>query len=747
MTRPTSHRCFTRTSTPLFLLTLILSLALPQAAVSLDTRTERPRVGLVLGGGGARGGAHVGVIKMLDRLRIPVDVIAGTSMGAIVGGLYASGLSADELSAVFENADWSVLLSDRPPRGKRSFRRKSDDVGFLVNFDLGLDHSGLVFPGGFIQGQNLEMALKRFALPVITVDDFDQLPIPFGAVATDLVSGDPVILRSGDLATAMRASMSAPGVFKPVKLNGRTLVDGGVVNNLPVQIARDMGAEVLIVVDAGFPLKSEAELGSAISIADQMLTILINARATEQAALLTASDVLISPDLGALGSQEFHRTMEASVLGWKKAAELAAQLARFSLAPEAYAAHRKEIGSRVPNAAPIDRLVVENESNLAAEVIAERLSDQTGGLLDLEQLESDISNIYGFDTFESVTYDIEQDGEETTLAVRGTEKSWGPNYIRFGINLEDDFKGNSSYNVAARFTKTEINKRGGEVRAELQIGESPRLFTEWYQPLDYASRWFVNPQLELGRFNTGLFDEGRQLARLRSDQATLSLDGGRQFGNWGEFRLGYQRSRSNDKLQIGLPAPTGGSLDLGGVFANLGHDTIDRVAVPRSGTLFNVTVSTFRESLGSDASFDLGRLFLLKPQTWGKNTLLHWWDFGSTLDAEAPGLEPFSLGGFFSLSGYAPDELSGRHFGIGRLIYYRRLGDQVLPVLDSQIYAGASFEAGNVWDRRSDISFGDSLKAGSVFFVFDTLVGPLYLAYGRGQGGRESAYLFLGQTF
>jgi hypothetical protein len=188
----------------LCLLSFLLSgLALAQDQPSVESGDEnhpsRPTIGLVLSGGGARGAAHVGVIRILDELRIPVDYIAGTSMGAIVGGLYASGMSADELDNVIESADWSVLLADRPPRAERSFRRKTDDYGYLVDFEMGVDKTGLVFSGGIVQGQNLENALKRLAFPAISINDFDKLPIPFRAVATNIVSGEAVILESGDL--------------------------------------------------------------------------------------------------------------------------------------------------------------------------------------------------------------------------------------------------------------------------------------------------------------------------------------------------------------------------------------------------------------------------------------------------------------------------------------------------------------------------------------------------------------------
>ena len=546
----------------LLILSAVMSASFASENVSAPERelVTRPTVGLVLSGGGARGAAHVGVIKVLDDLQIPVDFVAGTSMGAIVGGLYASGMTADELVHVIETADWSALLTDRPPRAQRSFRRKSDDIGFLVDFDLGIDKSGLIFPEGFIQGQNLEIALKRLALPAISIDDFDELPIPFRAVATDIVTGEAVVIDSGDLAAAMRASMSAPGIFKPVRSDGRILVDGGVANNLPVQIVRDMGADILIVVDVGFPLLSEEQLGSALAVTKQMLTILINGRAQDQIALLDADDILISPNLGDFGSQDFQRLIEAQHLGNEKARELSGRLAELSISNEKYLAYRKRVERNRHDVPVIDSVVVENESRLSPRVIEARLTEQDGKPLDLGQLESDISNIYGFDTFETVTYDVVNDTGRNTLLVRATEKSWGPNYLRFGVNLEDDFSGNSNYNVAARLTRTEINRLGGEFRAELQIGETPRLFAELYQPLDYASRWFVNPQIEFARSGSGLFDNsGLQIAQIGSDDARLSLDGGRQFGNWGGFRVGVSRVHSDAELRIGPPGFPGGS--------------------------------------------------------------------------------------------------------------------------------------------------------------------------------------------
>lgn len=734
------------------LLTLGAVTSAAYAAVPIESAENvlvgRPTVGLVLSGGGARGAAHVGVIRVLDELQIPVDFVAGTSMGAIVGGLFASGMNADELAHFVETVDWSKLLTDLPPRAERSFRRKSDDLGFLVDFDLGIDRSGLIFPAGFIQGQNLEIALKRLTLPVISIDDFDDLPIPFRALATDIVTGEAVVMESGDLAAAMRASMSAPGIFKPVRRDGRILVDGGVANNLPIQIVREMGADILIVVDVGFPLLPEEQLGSAFAVTTQMLTILINRRSQDQIATLTSDDILITPDLGEFGSQDFQRLPEAQQLGEDKAQELSRRLAKLSVSNEDYLAYREQLELNRHNIPIIDSVVVENESKLSPKVIEARLDDQTGKPLDLDQLELGIANIYGFNTFETVSYDVVNDNNNNTLLVRAMEKSWGPNYLRFGVNLEDDFNGNSSYNIAARLTRTEINRLGGEIRIELQIGETPRLFVELFQPLDYKSDWFINPQIEFARPGSGVFDNnGFQIAQVGADSRRLSLEGGRQFGNWGEFRVGITEVHSDSELRIGAPGITGWSAQFTSLTASFGYDTIDRTAVPKSGTNFALEWVGSRESLGSDITADIASLSFLKPQTWGKNTLLHWWDFVSTTKDSATGVSAASLGGLFSLSGFAPNELNGKHGGIGRVLYYRSLGDRTLPGFNTSVYLGASFEAGNVWQNSDAISLDNTLIAGSLFVVFDTLLGPIYIAYGASEGGRRSAYLFLGQTF
>src|SRR5260221_1274772 len=265
----------------------------------------RPRICVVLSGGGARGIAHIGVLKVLEDLKIPIDCIAGTSMGAVVGGLYASGMNAREVESTMRSVDWQEAFRDTPPRRDLAFRRKQDDRNFLVRLPLGLKHGQILLPKGFIQGQKLQETLRQLTLPFSNSTDFDLLPTPFRAVATDLETGNAVLMDKGDLAIAMSASMSAPGVFAPFELNGRLLVDGGLAVNLPVNMARAMHPDIVIVSDVSFPLQPRAALDSALSISNQMLAILVRKDSDRQRASLSPQDILIEPKVGSTPATDF----------------------------------------------------------------------------------------------------------------------------------------------------------------------------------------------------------------------------------------------------------------------------------------------------------------------------------------------------------------------------------------------------------------------------------------------------------
>ncbi|MBV6418306.1 MAG: hypothetical protein CMLOHMNK_03124 [Steroidobacteraceae bacterium] len=731
---------------PRLLLVLLLA-AVPIAAAA----AERPRVGLVLSGGGARGAAHVGVLKVLEEMHVPIDAIAGTSMGAVVGGLYASGLSADEIDAALRAVNWEELLGDRPPRTDLSFRRKEEDRNFLVRLPLGLHGGEFRLPKGLVQGQRLNDLLRRLTLPVATIEDFDALPTRFRAVATDLESGERVVLASGDLTTAMRASMSVPGVFVPVEREGRLLVDGGLADNLPVDVARAMGVDVLIVVDVGFPLLSRDRLTTVPIISNQMIAILIRRNSEQQRATIGARDLLIDPALGSASSFDFRHFAASIDKGAAAARILAPRLGRLAMPGPEYLAWRARRGEARSGAAPrIDFVRVAPGSERYARPIADFFGAFAGRPLDAKALGERVTGFYGLGNLETLDYEIKRDASgQQGLEITAIRNSWGPNYVRFGLSLSDDFEGNSAYNATARIVLAEINRLGGEWTWDLQAGESPRIATEVYLPFSYRNRWFALPQAKYEARNVALFDAGgRRLAEYRVKGVRFGVDFGREFGSNFEIRAGVHREDGESRVRLGDPTLPADSYDVRQFHARIAYDALDDVGFPRHGASFFLDWTGENDLTGAGTDADLMTVDWQFARSRGRNRGVLWASMGTNLDA-GPGdvRNLFPLGGFLNLSGLAPGEIAGRHFAIARAIYYRQIGRSGTGILDLPTYIGLAYETGNVWDERRDIGFGPARKDFSVFFGVDSLLGPLYVGAGYDDSGDMAYFLSLGRSF
>jgi len=736
-----------------FALTLCLLIACAASAVTAadDEQQARPRIGLVLSGGGARGLAHVGVLKVLEEQRIPVEAIAGTSMGAVIGGLYACGMSAAEIESLVRTLDWRNAFRDRPPREDMSFRRKQDDREFLVRFPLGVKSGKLRVPRGLIQGQKLTQILRRETIAIAGIDDFDRLPTRFRAIATDLETGERRVLAGGDLTEALRASMSAPGVFAPVEIEERLLVDGGLVENLPVDVARDMGVDIVIAVDAGFQLVGRRELNSALTVSNQMLTIMMERETARQRSLLTDSDLLIEPALGTMQSMDFTVVDRTVTLGSDAARAQTARLSALSVGEaewQGYVAARAAREAALPE---IRFVRVDERSRRYRERIEADLSPVVGKTLDPQAMERHLSRLYGDDIFESLDYSIVRDGNADGIEVAARRKSWGPNYLHFGLELQDDFEGSNSFNAGVRIQVTEVNAFGAEWQTDLRVGESPRLLTEFYQPLGYSSRWFVAPRLLVERRNFDIISDDERLATYRVRNHEAGLDFGREFGHWGELRLGLVRGAGSQQLLVGDPAdpnlPPRGDFDRGELVSRFSVDRLDDVYFPRDGELFALQWNGPREGLGDDVDADRISAEWMFARSHGRSTYLLWATGGIAVSGPQDSVPDFySLGGLFNLSGLPAESLSGPHFGIARAIYYRRIGSGGEGFLNVPTYLGMSFEIGNVWERRSDIDFDSARVNGAAFLGFDTFLGPIYLAAGVDEDGSRSFYLLLGRV-
>ena len=704
----------------------------------------RPRTGLVLGGGGAKGAAHVGVIKVLESLGVEVDVVVGTSMGSIVGGLYAAGLDGAELQAAIESIDWVDIFNDDPPRADRSFRRKRDDSEVLIRYRLGVRDGAVRLPDGVILGQKLGLTLRRLAQRAPERANFDDLPIPYRAVATDLETGDTVVLGAGSLARAMHASMSVPGVFPPIEIDGRLLVDGGVVNNLPISVARELGAERLIVVNVASELLPREALTGAVAVAEQSLNLALALETRRQLATLGPDDILIKPALGDLTSADFERSTEAIAIG-----EAAATLVSNRL--EALATPNRARPS--PPAAPrslaplVTAIRIENETPLDDRVLASHLTIRPGDRLDREQLEADISSIYGLGYFETVDYRIEpgMGGSEVVIVAR--EREIGLGSLRFGLTLESNFSGDSGFNFITEYQVLGVNSLGGEWRSALAFGQDVFVFTEFFQPLDHDQRWFVQPSAQYRQSDVGVFEDGDRAAVFRVESGLVGLDIGRAFANCCELRAGVHLGAGEARLDTGAASLSGGTFQLGGVRLSAGLDTLDSARFPRSGVQVGVVYDHQLEVLGADAPSQSAELGGIVARSSGPHTLLASGELGLDLGG-SPGVEElFSLGGMFNLSGFARDEVSGNNKVFGNLSYYYRLSDLAGFDFGVPLYAGASLEYGGVYEDLDDFGARHNFVASALFAGADTPLGPLYLGYGMAEGGNRSLYLFLGQNF
>ncbi|MFI4907957.1 MAG: patatin-like phospholipase family protein [Steroidobacterales bacterium] len=723
----------------------------PSAAAAAP---HRLRIGLVLSGGGARGMAHVGVLKVLEKLHVPIDAIAGTSMGAVVGGLYASGLSPEQIEATLRSINWQEAFRDRPPREDLTLRRKQEDENFLVKFPIGIKGGRPALPMGLIEGQSLMEVLRRLTLPVARTTSFDDLPTPFRAVATDLETGQEVVIGSGDLTSAMRASLSAPGVFAPVERGGRMLIDGGISDNVPVDVARAMGVDLVIVVDVGFPLQPRNRLNSVTAISNQMLAILMRRKSQQELAHLKPHDILITPPLGDTSSFDFGNVNRLLGVGAAAAWKMRDRLAALAVDPQQYAVYQE--GRQAPRLPPprIDFVKVQTGSEGNSQSIEKLFKDMVGKRLDPDAVGRRITTLYGEGGLDTLDYRVVRHDDEYGLLVDARGNSIGPNYVRFGLSLQDDFEGDSSYDAAMRYVMSDITRTGGEWVTDAKIGQTELLSTEVFLPFSQFSGWFVMPHISDQSSNLPFLQGQSERAQYRVHTFDYGLDLGKQFGNWGEIRTGIYREEGHSRLTIGDPNDPRLVFPPFQIFGNrtyfvrLAYDTLDDVNFPHFGEQADLQWSAVRNVVGGAPNSNQVAFDFLAAHTWGeRNTVALSLSGGDTLNRVTDLRMEFPLGGFLDLSGLRQYSLYGPHFGIGRLLFYRQIGRGGPGYLDVPVYLGASLEAGNVWQNMSDARFDNLHKDASLFLGLDTFLGPVYLGSGFDDHGNQAFYLFLGRTF
>ncbi len=727
-----------------------LLLLLPLGTLAANTA---PKIGLVLSGGAARGLAHIGVLKALDEQGTHVDAIAGTSMGAVIGGLYAAGYTPKELEKLALGLDWKQALSDSPPRVDVPFRRKQDDRDFLVKQKLSFRDDGtLGLPLGAIQGQNLSMLLESLLVHTSDTRDFDQLAIPFRAVATDISTGEKVVFSKGHLPQAIRASMSIPAVFAPVEVNGKLLVDGGMVDNIPVDVARQMGVDVVIVVDIGNPLADRKQLLTVVDMLNQSVTLMTRKNSEAQLATLKSSDILVQPPLSGYSSTDFGRVPQLIDAGYRATRILAPRLAALRKPADAEAValnEAREPGERQP---VIDRIEVENNSKVSDDVIRHYIRQPLGAHLDLERLQRDMSTLYGLDYFDQVQYRVvrnkpDKDGKAgNVLVIHAYGKRSGTDYLRLGLSLSDDLRGDSTFNVGGSYRMNGINRLGAEWLTRLQIGDRQELYSEFYQPLDVGSRYFVAPYLFNEAQNVEATDDDDPIAEYRLERYGYGLNLGRQIANNGEFRFGVAQAFGKADVRVGEQDLPNYHFNEGYAQLQYSFDTVDNVDFPREGENIQTSFREHTPSLGDDDRYRQWEFRLDKALSSGPNTWVLGGGYGRTRDDANVVVSSFLLGGARQLSGFRQDAIAGQNYSLGRVIYYRRMTERSFLPLDFPFYLGGSLERGRVWNNDNSYDTG-YINAGSILMGFETPLGPLSFSYGLNDASEQAVYINLGRNF
>ena len=749
--------CFNQLCWYLLSATCFILCLQPALAASKENQ-ERPSIGLVLSGGGAKGAAHVGVLKVLEKHHIPVDYIAGTSIGAYVAGMYALGYNADQIEKIMLNGEWSRGYSDTIARESLSYRDKQQRDQFNIPLTVGYKDNSLKSPSGLLRGQSISLLLRHSTDLVQQFGDFDKLAIPYRAVATDLATSEAVILSSGSLVQAMQASATVPGALQPAFINSRLLVDGGMANNMPVDVVKAMGADIVIAVDIGSPLVGPDRLDSTIAVLEQLSTILTQASTERQKALLGDQDILIRPAIDALSTTDFSIMPLALSLGEKAANKQLNKLKAFAIEEQAYLAYqaKKQMQSLLwndPLKKPIYKIAFDNQSKVSEKLLRERLGIKEGDILTKDDLTDALNRLYSLNKFERVDAEFEDVPLGRILTVTTKAKSWGPNYFQAGFNWEDDFSLDSAITLSVAYTMGDLTINGGEWRNEIELGYRKMVATEFYQPLDRDQTFYSLTRFQYQMRNWDLINQQSTYLKLEHKVAQLEAGLGYNYDSNGVIELGLVGEKGRISSDVSLLNSI--EYHSTGAYLKVTYDSLNSISFPTQGHRFTFSthlrdesysgVSTVDNTFGDELAWQFkadykGALKL------GNHAIVGKFELATAENDGNFSIHVADLGGFLNLSGYRKDTLVGPHKLFGAIIYQYDLGRDVF-ITDLPLYLGTSLEGGNVWFERNEMKLNSLIYAGSVYVGTDTDWGPAALGFGMSDRDNTAFYLFLGKEF
>jgi NTE family protein len=691
----------------------------------------RPRVALALAGGGARGGAHIGVLKVLEELRVPVDCIAGTSMGALVGGGYASGMPAAQIEQFVTHVDWKSVVAGVGSRHlvPAEQKRFNDTSGSI---ELGLKGGKLVPPSGLIASSRIEDVLRSYVAKARAVADFDRLPIPYRAVATDMLSGNMVVLDHGDIATAMRASMAIPGAFGPVVTDQYLLSDGYVVRNLPIDVARKLCGDIVIAVNLTKQTATRDQLVGPASLISRSSDIAMEANELVQLQTLTDRDIRIDVDLGSFSSADFERTAETIPLGEKAARTMAAKLATLSVSPAEYAAWR----SRVTVSQNLEVRVADVQFRGLKYVNPEYLRTLTrvhaGDTVDIAAISRDAARLAVLEDLDSVEYHFDGNPDNPVLVWEPREQQIGPNVLRPSMGIYAAGSGELRFELEVQYVRRWLNEYGGQWRNRVQLGTSSLFQTSLYQPLETAQTFFVEPGALIGRSTEDIYNDYKRIAQYFFIDYSGRVDVAVNLGSNSQLRAGYFADRRRVEVDTGSTLlPTGKYTDAG-LLASGFFDNRDASTFATRGTAAEIQYFRSDSGLGATRNWETLEAGARQVMRAGVTTLSLTAAGGSGLGSTLPADRAFSLGGPQSFPGYSPGEVrAGAYWTVQGAVLWR-IAD-ILPIANQALYGGVGVEGGHVYDRVDPVPDGE-LYGISGYIGGRTPVGTLTIGVGKATG-------------
>ena len=723
------------------------------AVIGKDAQIQRPKIGIALSGGGARGLAHIGVLRELERQHVPIDYIAGTSAGALIGGMYASGLSLDEIEQRVKAMDFDKILFSKPDRrAQTQFTRANEYPGnSMIDVNISRD-SVTALPQAMMQDARVEQALREILKDYPYDIDFDRLPIPFRAVATDIATGDKVVLSKGKLSEALRASMSIPAVFAPVEMNGRMLVDGMVASNLPIDVVRQMGAERIIAVDVGTGLLKKNEIKNVVNVSEQMLNILVQRNVNSEIKTLGKQDTYIHVDVGDIGNLQFNRIDDAVKYGTKamQNPEISRQIATFTTPKAQYDqfASKHEVQ---PTPVKFIRFVRVQTNGIAnPEALTRKVTHQAGKPLDMKLVDEDIRQLMNVDRIESVRYDIQPVGDAYELVYLVQEKGSANNAVTAGLELATSNL--TKQNVALHLSHRSvwINRWGAEWRSYATLGKNTEFTTLFNQPLNYGQNWFIRPKLSFSYENNQAYlpDQDEAATEYDVNRQSASVLLGQTLGDKGEWGLGvsWQRAhlsgnQTNPNLLISKETQHHFTLD-----AEVTIDQLDDLYIPTDGLFFRA-YARFAPHKPDDVDeryMQAGIKTLWAKRLTPQHSVSVGFEAAGQTNPGSVYLSPYHLGGYHRLSGYEQNQFVGNYLALAG-ISYRYISPWKL--LNNPLILGATIEAGNTWEHKSDISGKDLKVSSSLFGAINTPIGPAQLGLGITRSGKANLYFYLGRSF